>query len=407
MNDASDLIIMAGPCSIESEEQLRRIAEVVKEVGGHYLRGGAFKPRTKAGEWVGHGEKALEWMRRIGTEYGLKIVTEIMDASHIDVFRDYGVDLYQVGARNAQNQSLLFALGEAGVPVLLKNGMNTSLKEWLGSAGKVGDENRVMLCARGKNNETDVARNGQDIATLVELVDNTPYKIIFDPSHISGKREYVYGITMGAITMGADGIIVEVHYDPVMARTDGRQSIVPKQLELLVKGAHEQRQFYLSQLDVRRQFVGAEIPQHVDIYFRAEGVEEVRAVLGDLDVNYYEDETTNIMTARIPTGSLGKLRQEGYAIGRIVKYITKEAESFAEAVHVTMPNGDKIKMSPFNREALDFRGKEDDISWRGKRFELAHGFAAQVIRDAYLTVDMGRIPELQETPLVLYAVVKG
>ncbi|MBS3126239.1 hypothetical protein J4453_02235 [Candidatus Woesearchaeota archaeon] len=407
MSDKSDLIVMAGPCSIESEDQLRRTTEVVKSVGADYLRGGAFKPRTKAGEWVGHGEKALGWMRKIGDEYELKIVTEIMDARDIPMFQEHGVDLYQVGARNAQNQSLLFELGKAEVQVLLKNGMNTTLKEWLGSAGKVGKEDRVMLCARGKNNEIDIARNGQDITTLVELVNNTPYQIIFDPSHISGKREYVYGITMGAVATGVDGLIVEVHHDPIMARTDGRQSITPKQLDLLVKAAHEQRQFYLEQQGTREQFARAEIPRHVDIYFKADGVEGVRTVLGDLGVKCYEDETTNIMTARIPAGFLGRLRQNGYAIGKIVKYTTKEAESFAQAAHIVKPNGERIKMSPFSREALNFRGKQEDTSWRGKRVELAHGFAGQIIRDAYLTVDMGRIPELKETPLVLYSVVKG
>ena len=284
--------------------------------------------------------------------------------------------------------------------------MNTSLREWLGSAGKVGKEDRVMLCARGKNNETDIARNGQDITALVELVNHTPYKIIFDPSHISGKREYVYGITMGAVATGVDGIILEVHHDPLMARTDGRQSITPKQLEHLVKGTHEQRQLYLSQVSYRSEFAKAGIPRHADIYFKAEKAEEIKTLFINVDVKHYEDETTNVMTARIPAGSLEKLRQNGYAIGKIVKYTPKEVGSFAEAIHIAMPNEEKIKMSPFNREALDFRGKEKDTSWRGKRVELAHGFAGQVIRDAYLTIDMGRIPELKEMPLVIYSVVK-
>ena len=123
----------------------------------------------------------------------------------------------------------------------------------------------------------------------------------------------------------------------------GYDQITPKQLDLLVKAAHEQRQFYLEQQGTREQFARAEIPRHVDIYFKADGVEGVRTVLGDLGVKCYEDETTNIMTARIPAGFLGRLRQNGYAIGKIVKYTTKEAESFAQAAHIVKPNGERIK----------------------------------------------------------------
>jgi 3-deoxy-7-phosphoheptulonate synthase len=409
MGDESDLIIMAGPCSIESEDQLRRIAGSVKEAGGSYLRGGAFKPRTEAGQWTGHGEKALKWMRKIGDEFGLKIVTEIMDSRDIPIFGDNGVDEYQVGARNAQNQSLLLALGEAQVPVLLKNGMNTTLKEWLGSAGKAGNSDSVMLCARGKNNEIDVARNGQDITTLVKLVDDTPYRIIFDPSHITGKRELVYGVTMGAVAAGVDGIMVEVHYDPVMSKTDGRQSITPKQLKLLVRSAHEQRNLYLAQADAREGFAKTTIPRHVDIYFQSDKTVALQTLFDGLDFRHYEDdETTGILTARIPDGHLGKLREHGYAIGKVVKYSAKE-DSFAEAVHIIMPHGEKIYMSPFSIDALGFRGKSETLKapGRGERVELAHGFAGQTIRDAYLTLDMGRVPEpLQKTPLIIYKIMK-
>ncbi|MDP2749239.1 MAG: hypothetical protein Q8O89_00220 [Nanoarchaeota archaeon] len=404
---ASNLILMAGPCAVESEEQISRIADSIKSVGVDYLRGGAFKPRTSAGDWTGHGEKALKWMRAVGDKLELKIVTEIMDAGDIKMFQDYGVDLYQVGARNAQNQSLLFALGDAKVPVLLKNGMNSSLTEWLGSAGKAGDENSVMLCVRGKNNETDIARNGQDITALVHLVDNTPYKIIFDPSHITGKRELVYGVTMGAVATGVDGIIVEVHHDPIAAKTDGRQSITPKQLECLVKAANIQRQVYLDNIGLREGFSSSEIPMHVDIYFRESDLTNISDLITELTPKKYSSEKTGILTARIPTGALGVFRQRGYAIGEVVKYAPKEGKSSAEAIHITMPAGEKIKLTPFSLEALQFRGRETDVNFHGARVELAHGFAGQVIRDAYLTVDMNKVPSLSGAPLILYNVVKG
>lgn len=408
----SNLVIIAGPCSIESEDQLRVIAESVKSVGADYLRGGAFKPRTSAGDWTGHGKNALGWMRKIGDEFGLKIVTEILDPRDMKMFSDYGVDLYQVGARNSQNQALLVALGEANVPVLLKNGMNTTLKEWLGSAGRMKKEN-VMLCARGKNNETDVARNGQDVVTLVELVSRAQYPVIFDPSHTSGRRELVYGVTMAAVAAGVDGIIVEVHNDPLIAKTDGRQSITPKQLELLVDAAQMQREFYLGQKCIGSQFASSKIPDHVDIFFNAGDYGKIKDLLGGLKPTEFYIAPEVVLTARIPAGSLGVFRPAGYAIGELVKYAPKEGEASAEAVHVTLPSGEKIKMTPFSIKALKFRGREADVSWPGKRVELVHGYPGQTVKDAYLTINMSRVEgldvpqELKDAPLVIYKLAKG
>lgn len=407
MATKSDLIIMAGPCSVEDEDMIRRLAEVANNAGAQYLRGGAFKPRTKAGEWTGHGEVALGWMRKAANEFGLKIVTEILGEKDISMFKNYGVDLYQVGARNAQNQDLLIALGKAEVPVLLKNGMNTSLKEWLGSAGKAGEENRVMLCARGKNVDTDVARNEQGMTTLVKLVNDTSYKIIFDPSHSSGKRELVYGVTIGAIAMGVHGIEVEVHHDPIVARTDGRQSITPRQLEYLVRGAHQQRNFYLEQQKLRQGFQDSTIPAHADIYFRSVDLPKIQQLIKGVQVGHYSNSDSGILTSRVPVGSIGVFRHEGCAIGELVHYSVKAGDSSAEAIHIAMPihNRLKIKMTPYNSEALSHRGSHDSL-WEGKRVEFAHGFAGQPIKDAYLTIDMGRVPELIDVPLIIYKPIK-
>ncbi len=398
---------MTGPCSVEDEDMIRRLAEVSSSVGAQYLRGGAFKPRTKAGEWTGHGEVALGWMRKAANEFGLKIVTEILGEKDIPMFKDYGVDLYQVGARNAQNQDLLLALGKADVPVLLKNGMNTSLKEWLGSAGKAGKENKVMLCARGKNIDTDVARNEQGMTTLVKLVNDTPYKIIFDPSHSTGKRELVYGVTMGAIAMGIDGIEVEVHNDPIIARTDGRQSITPRQLEFLVRGAHQQRKVYLEQKKLSEGFRDSMIPAYVDIYFKLSDLPKIQQLIKVIQAKPYSHPDSGILTSRVPAGSAGTFRHEGCAIGELVPYSVKAGDSSAEAIHIAMPLPDKlkIKMTPYSSKALSYRGSHES-HWEGKRVEFVHGFAGQPIKDAYLTIDMGAVPELQNIPLIIYEVVR-
>jgi 3-deoxy-7-phosphoheptulonate synthase len=418
MNPKSDLIIMAGPCSVESETQLMNIAEAVKKAGAHYLRGGAWKPRTKGGEWEGLKRDGLKILQRAGNQFDLKIVTEIlgpdeMDMTYRDIiamFRDYGVDVYQVGARNAQNQGLLNVLGEANVPVLLKNGMNTTVREWLGSATRLSKD-KTMLCIRGKNNETDVARNGQDIVTIEYLVQNSPYPLIFDPSHITGKREYVYGVTMAAIALGVDGLIVEVHNDPLIARTDGRQSITPKQLEMLVQGAKGQRELFLQQAERRQDFIRALLPTHSQIYFRSADLESIKQMIPGLDVKSYVHEETGVLTAMIPSGYLAKIRKAGYAIGEVVIYNPKKGESSAEAIHVSMPYDFKIKMSPFNKPAVDFRRMDQGKTTRNearydRRVELVHGYAGQSILDAFLTIDMGKVPELQGTPLVIYEVVK-
>lgn len=412
MTDNTKLIIMAGPCAVESERQIMTIAEVVAKVGGHYLRGGAFKPRTRSGDWEGLGLEGLRLLQKAGAEYNLKLVTEILgpidkDTSltkTIEIYRQHGVALFQVGARNAANQFLLNGLGAAGVDALLKNGMNMTIEEWRGSASRLSGE--VMLCARGKNNETVIARNGQDITTIEYLVNHTPYKIIFDPSHIAGKREYIFGITMAAIATGVDGIIVEVHPDPVIAKTDGRQSITPKQLEALVVASHAQRSLYLAQKELRESFHGAQIPAYVDIYFREEDLERVAALVKDLETEPYQKPGTGILASRISIGTFGQFRHHGLSIGELVRYSPKEGEGSAQAILVTTPTGDRIKMTPYSEAAVRYRGKTLDPTWPGERVELVRGFAGQPIRDAFLTIDMGRVPKLSETPLIIYRTVK-
>ncbi|MDE1860576.1 MAG: hypothetical protein KGH72_02545 [Candidatus Micrarchaeota archaeon] len=407
------LVLMGGPCSVESERQIMAVAEAVAEAGGEFLRGGAWKPRTKGGDWEGHKRMGLKLLQRAGEAFGLKVVTEILgpEETHmalketIDIFLAHNIAVFQVGARNAQNQELLNGLGEAGVAVLLKNGMNTTIAEWLGSATRVNQEG-LMLCVRGKNNETDIARNGQDMAALAHLVGMGRYPIIFDPSHITGRRELVYSVTLGAVAMGVDGIIVEVHLDPQMSVTDSRQAITPKQFGTLVSSARKVRAEYLELAREREAFAISEIPSHVDIFFKASELAEVARIVGkDAEEfgTYKKEHEGGLLTARIPAGHMGRFRQEDWAIGKIVPQTSRDKADTIDAVHMTLPSGAKIRLSPYNEAALEFRGSKGSYAVDfGNRVELAHGFANQVVLDAYLTIEMGRVTEVSAARVVLY-----
>ncbi len=408
----SDLILMAGPCSVESEEQIMKIAEAVAETGTQYLRGGAYKPRTKGGDWEGHGIEALKWMRQAADKYGMKVVTEILGPDSLErslgemikIYQDNGVDLFQVGARNAQNQDLLNGLGEAGVPVLLKNGMNTTISEWLGSATRVNQDG-LMLCPRGKNNDTDAGRNAMDMNLLGHVIDNTKYTVIFDPSHISGKRENIFSITQGAVAMGADGLIVEVHHDPIMSKTDSRQALTPKMYQTLVEGATISRKAYVEQQKIREQYSRLKTPSYIDIYVDLSAGESVKNLLKDIKFSEYERPGEKVFTARISSGNLDKLQRSSISTGKIVKYKPEVGDASAEGIHFTVAGHDdmRVKFSPFGREALKYRGREGDKSFKGPTIEFVHGYAGQPVHDGFLTIRMMRsnkydiIPSLEST----------
>lgn len=406
----SDLIVMAGPCSAESEHQIMRVAEEVKGAGAKYLRGGAWKPRTKGGDWEGYKKEALQWLQKARRQFDLKIVTEILGPADsdmtfreaIDLFLQHEVDLFQVGARNAQNQELLNALGEARVPVLLKNGMNTTLAEWYGSASRLAQD-RTMLCARGKNNETDIARNGQDIATIAKLVNDGKYPIIFDPSHIAGKRELVYDITIGAVAMGVDGLIVEVHYDPIASRTDSRQAITPEQFRHLMTSAYAARHMHLEQRVAKERFAHASIPQHVDIYLRPESDADVRSVLGDITTKEYPPQKkTKILWARVPSNSVQRLEANGFTTGKLFYYHEGDRDPSAEGANLNSTGSREIHISPYSGEALKATGRKLGPASEGRdRVEYVNGFPGDRVRDTFLTVQL-RVPQVNLDRLVLY-----
>jgi 3-deoxy-7-phosphoheptulonate synthase len=229
-------VIMAGPCAIESEEQALTIAHVVKEHGAQVFRGGAFKPRTSPYSFQGLGEAGLKILDKVRRETGLPIVTEATDNDNLTIVERYA-DIIQIGARNMQNYSLLRLAGQLSKPVLLKRGFAATIDEWLMAAEYIMSEgnSRVILCERGIRTFSDNTRSTLDLSAIPSVKEASHLPIIIDPSHAAGRREYVIPLSKGAIAVGADGLLVEVHHDPSHALSDGMQSLYPQQFEELMK----------------------------------------------------------------------------------------------------------------------------------------------------------------------------
>ena len=230
-----NLTIMAGPCSVESEEQVVAIAKAVKASGATMLRGGAFKPRTSPYAFQGLGELGLEYLKVAKQETGLPIVTELMDLSQLHLFKD--VDVIQIGARNMQNFDLLKAVGNQEKPVMIKRGMSATYEEWLMSAEYVmaGGNKNVILCERGIRTFETKTRNTLDLAAIPVMKKMTHLPIIIDPSHATGKYWLVEPMSLAAVAAGADGLQIEVHNDPSAALCDGPQSLKPDVFDPLAK----------------------------------------------------------------------------------------------------------------------------------------------------------------------------
>lgn len=239
-----NLCIMAGPCSVESEEQLNGIAKQIKKSGATFLRGGAFKPRTSPYAFQGLKAEGLELLKKARDVIGLPIVTEIMSISHIDLFES--VDIIQVGARNMQNFELLKELGKLDKPILLKRGLSATIEEWLMSAEYImaGGNNKVILCERGIRTYETATRNTLDISAVPVLRKLTHLPIIVDPSHASGKSWLVEPLAMSAVAAGADGLMIEVHNDPPHALSDGAQSLTPEQFDTVAKRVFAMKKAY-------------------------------------------------------------------------------------------------------------------------------------------------------------------
>lgn len=230
---AGNFVLIAGPCSVESEEQIVKVAKAVKASGADMLRGGAFKPRTSPYDFAGLKAEGLELLKIARAETGLPIVTELMNIMDIDLFED--VDVIQIGARNMQNYDLLREMGKLDKPILLKRGLANTLKELLMSAEYImssGNE-RVILCERGIRTFSDYTRNTFDLSAVPMLHELSHLPVIADPSHATGMSRLVPPMALAATAAGADGLIIEVHNDPMHALCDGGQSLTPEDFDAL------------------------------------------------------------------------------------------------------------------------------------------------------------------------------
>lgn len=230
------VVLMAGPCSVESEEQIHTVASHVAKQGAVILRGGAFKPRSSPYTFQGMGEDGLRLMREAADRNGLLVITEVMDSSQIDLIGKYA-DIFQIGARNMQNFNLLKDIGKTRVPVMLKRGLSATIDEWLMSAEYLlaNGNHQVMLCERGIRTFETATRNTMDISAIPVIHKKSHLPIIADPSHGVGIRDKVIPMGRAAIAAGADGLIIEVHNDPEHARSDGPQSLYPDQFSELAR----------------------------------------------------------------------------------------------------------------------------------------------------------------------------
>lgn len=231
-----ELVLTAGPCSVESEEQIHTVASIVAGHGATILRGGAFKPRTSPYSFQGLGEPGLRWLRQAADAHGLLVVTEVLDPRHVELVAAYA-DMLQIGARNMQNFALLKEVGRCEKPVLLKRGLAATLEELLLAAEYIlaAGNTRVILCERGIRTFSDHTRFTLDVGIIPALKETSHLPVIVDPSHAAGTRDKVISLALAGIAAGADGVIVEVHHEPERALSDGAQSLLPEQFAQLTE----------------------------------------------------------------------------------------------------------------------------------------------------------------------------
>lgn len=242
------LVIMAGPCAIESETQAMTIAEKVKASGAHIFRGGAYKPRTSPYSFQGLGEEGLKILAKIRETVDLPVVTEVMDTDTFDLVEQYA-DIVQIGTRNMQNFSLLKRAGQSSRPVFLKRGMAATLDEWLMAAEYIMEagNTRIILCERGVRTFVRHSRNTLDLSVVPVILRESHLPVIVDPSHAAGQRDQVLALSRASVAAGAHGLMVEVHHDPDKALSDGAQSLYPDQFEELCNHARAVHQLVQNQ----------------------------------------------------------------------------------------------------------------------------------------------------------------
>jgi 3-deoxy-7-phosphoheptulonate synthase len=231
-----EFVVMAGPCSVESDEQLMESAYIVKKGGGHILRGGAYKPRTSPYSFQGLEEEGLKLLKKVREKMGIPVVTEVMNTTEVELVEEYS-DILQIGTRNVQNFALLKKVGQARKPVLLKRGLMTTIEELLMSAEYIlsAGNDQVILCERGIRTFETATRNTLDLSAIPVLKELTHLPVIVDPSHATGHWKYVLPLSKAALAVGADGLIVEVHPQPEKALCDGAQSLKPERFYQLME----------------------------------------------------------------------------------------------------------------------------------------------------------------------------
>ncbi len=230
------VVMMAGPCAVESEKQIMEIAEIVREAGAVILRGGAFKPRTSPYSFQGLGEEGLKYLRKAGDTFGMPVTTEVVSPRDVEMMAGY-IDMFQIGARNMQNFELLKEVGKTGMPVLLKRGLSATIEEWLMAAEYImaNGSDQVVLCERGIRTYEKATRNTLDCSAIPVVQKLTHLPVIGDPSHATGMRDMVAPMGLALVAAGASGLIVEVHNHPEKALSDGPQSLLPEQFEKLTR----------------------------------------------------------------------------------------------------------------------------------------------------------------------------
>lgn len=239
-----DFVVIAGPCSVESEEQTLAVAQAVKAAGAHILRGGVFKPRTSPYGFQGLGLKGLKILVKAREETGLPVVSEVMDTRDVSWMSEY-VDVFQIGARNVQNFSLLKEVGRARKPVLLKRGMYSTFAEWLNCAEYILNEGNpdVILCERGIRTFETYTRNTLDLSAVPAIKELTHLPVIVDPAHGTGRTSLIPSMSLAAVASGADGLTVEVHNNPAEALSDGDQALTPAQFSEFMRKVRSLRAF--------------------------------------------------------------------------------------------------------------------------------------------------------------------
>lgn len=231
-----ELVVMAGPCAVESEEQIMKAAEAVASSGAKFLRGGAYKPRTSPYAFQGLEDEGYRLLRKAGDAFGLKVVSEVVSQNEIGIASEC-CDMIQVGARNMQNFRLLRELGQCGRPVLLKRGISSTIVEWLDAAEYILSEGNpnVVLCERGIRTFETATRNTLDLSAVAVVKERSHLPVIVDPSHAAGKVRYVEPLALAAVACGADGLIVEVHPQPAQALSDAAQQLNPEQFDKMMR----------------------------------------------------------------------------------------------------------------------------------------------------------------------------